>query len=809
MYNIETNYQRIRRGQMEERIDNNPIEKKRKFSKSKVAFIAIGILLMVLIIIIIVVNAYLNRSIEKTEGSIELPILKQEVQVITDANGVPQIEAANEHDLYAAQGYVQAQYRLFQMEMSRRQASGTLSEVAGEAAIDQDKYFRTLGLRRAADESYALYSDEAKLVLEAFAKGVNAYIEQAKQSNSLPVEFKLMGFEPEEWTPLDSLTIGKYMAFDLGGHWEQQAFNYYLLQQFDEEKAYELFPSYPRDKPVIMEEEHVSIQDAFSKVMIPHTFNGSNNWVVSGDKTASGFPMLADDPHLGLATPAIWIQMQLKTDQQQVSGVIFAGVPGIILGHNDQVAWGVTNTGPDVQQLYLEKRKPNSKAEFLFAGKWVEATVIKEPIAVKDGETIDYEVVETRHGPVISEFAEDSGKENVLSLRWTALEPTTELEAILQINKATDWKSFEKGLEKFLVPAQNFVFASKDGTIAYKANGNIPVYDNEKDALLPLPGWEVESVWQRYIPFDELPKIINPEKGYIATANNKITTDDYPYHISNVWAQPYRYERIADVLENSEEITVEDMQQLQMDSFNMQAKEFVPAFLQQLKGEELSEQAEHALELLKEWEYEDTVSASEPLIFHYWYEKMEATIYQDIPDSMLDLFKVKGQSTDALLRKGINGENSAWLEDYGGLQQVLITSLHEALAELEEKYGEDMSEWEWGDYHRVYFEHPLSSVHPVLKYFFNKEDPLPVDGSSITPMAASYETETGVVDHGASWRFVIDMAEAGKGYHLVAPGQSGHFKSQWYHDQLDDWGKGDYHETYLDRKTGDQLILRP
>ncbi|WP_077706939.1 penicillin acylase family protein [Virgibacillus dokdonensis] len=788
-------------------MEEKTIKQTRK--KTKLTIIIFGMITLILVIAFFVVTVYLDRLVEKTEGSIQLSVLKQKVDVITDANGVPKIQAQNEHDLYAAQGYVQAQYRLFQMEMSRRQASGTISEVAGEAAVDQDKYFRTLGLRRAAEKSYDLYSDEAKEVLEAFAKGVNAYMQQAKEDNTLPIEFKLMGFEPEKWTPLDSLTIGKYMAFDLGGHWEQQAFNYYLLQQFGEEKAYELFPSYPQEKPVIMKEKYVSVKDKLSQAIIPPAFNGSNNWVVSGEKTASGFPMLANDPHLGLATPSIWIQMQLQTETQQVSGVIFAGVPGIILGHNEQIAWGVTNTGPDVQQLYLEKRKPYSKATFLFEGEWEKASIIQEPIAVKDGATIDYEVVETRHGPVISEFVEDSGEENVLSLKWTALEATTELEAILQINKAKNWESFEKGLEKFLAPAQNFVFASKSGTIAYKANGNIPVYENGKDALLPLPGWQRENEWRGYIPFDELPIMINPEKGYIATANNKITTEDYPYHISNVWAQPYRYERIAEVLESVEEITVQGMQDLQMDSFNMQAKELTPSFLQLLEGGKLSKQATEALCLLDEWDYKDDASASQPLLFHHWHKNIEKTIYQEIPDSMLDLFKGKGHSTDTLLRKAIKGEPSAWLETYGGLQQVLLDSLQQSITELEEKYGETISEWKWGDYHRVYFEHPLSNVHPVLEYIFNQEGPIPVDGSSVTPMAASFEEETGIVDHGASWRFVIDMATPSKGYHIVSPGQSGHVKSRLYQDQLPDWVKGNYHTTYLDSMTGEQLTLYP
>lgn len=265
------------------------------------------------------------------------------------------------------------------MELSRRQASGTLSEIVGEAMIDHDKYFRTLGLRRAAEKSYVSYSDEAKQVLQWFADGVNAYIDEAKASNRLPVEFKLLGSVPAEWTPLDSLTIGKYMAFDLGGHWERQAFNYYALNRFSEEKAYELFPHYPEGRSTIIQDDEIDTVDvaaSFKQAVIPHEFNGSNNWVVSGEKTNSGLPLLADDPHLGLATPSIWLQMHLETDDLNVSGVIFAGIPGIILGHNDSIAWGVTNTGPDVQQLYIEKRNPDNALEFLFEDKWEKATVM-------------------------------------------------------------------------------------------------------------------------------------------------------------------------------------------------------------------------------------------------------------------------------------------------------------------------------------------------------------------------------------------------------------------------------------------------
>ena len=312
--------------------------KKRTFNWKKIILITMIVLVCLVAGAFIYVNHFVKKSLPQTEGSIDIPV-KDEVTVITDEHGVPHIKADNLEDLYTVQGYVQAQSRMVQMDLSRRQASGMLSEVVGEAAVDSDKYFRTLGLRRAAEKSYDIYSDEAIDVLEWFSNGVNAYIEDAKADGTLPVEFTLLGYKPEEWTPLDSLSIGKYMAFDLGGHWERQAFNYYLLDSYPEEKALELFPAYPEGFKTIIENSELDIAGSFEHAIIPAEFNGSNNWVVAGDKTAAGKPLLADDPHLGLATPSIWYQMHLEAGDMNVGGVIFAGVPGIILGHNDEIAW--------------------------------------------------------------------------------------------------------------------------------------------------------------------------------------------------------------------------------------------------------------------------------------------------------------------------------------------------------------------------------------------------------------------------------------------------------------------------------------
>ncbi|MCH1627974.1 penicillin acylase family protein [Ferdinandcohnia quinoae] len=794
---------------------------KRKFWPQKrrwKVLLIIGIVLIVLMASLLLGGyLFLRKSLPVIEGEINLTEITKEVEVTRDKNGVPHILAENSYDLYFAQGFVTAQDRIFQMDLSRRQASGELSEVIGASTLDQDKYFRTLGLRRAAVASYDGYSSEAKDVLQAYADGVNAYIKDAKKNNTLPVEFTFAGYEPTEWTPIDSLTIGKYMAYDLGGHYKGQAFRYYMAQHFSDEKVLELFPTYPEDGATVLQalrENELDITKSIATVQFPNEFNGSNNWVVSGDKTESGLPILADDPHLGLATPSIWYETHIESPDVNVSGVIFAGVPGIILGRNENIAWGVTNVGPDVQDLYIEKRNPDNPKQFEYMGKWEDATVVKEPIKVKDGKTVPYEVQITRHGPIISEFTHDDKEDTALSLRWTALDPSTELEAVMMFNKAKDWEEFKKALTYFHTPAQNFVFAANDGTIAYRANGLIPIR-KKGDSSVPVPGWTDEYEWEGYIPWDELPTIVNPEEGFISTANNKITPDDYPYHITNTWAQPYRQQRIRDVLNSKDKITVDDMLKLQFDQHNLQAEEFVPIFLKALeesKGE-LREIDKKVIELFENWDYVEDIEAAAPLVFHQWMTEFANVLFEDeIPNDVDELFEGKGQIVDQMIRDAVNGKEGIWLSEAGGLEEVTFQSFQRAVDFAVERQGDKPSNWVWGDYHAVPFKHPLSAIKP-LNYLFNFGGPTAMGGSGVTVAAAGFNRDTGLVTHGAAWRSVVDFANLSETYNVVGPGQSGHVLSDFYQDQVEEWTTGKYHKTYTDKshyeKDGYTLILKP
>nr|WP_106781627.1 penicillin acylase family protein [Lysinibacillus timonensis] len=771
----------------------------------------IGIIIVLGGLVVVGIHFYVASSLPKIEGQTIVKILDEDVAVTRDGAGVPHILAKTDADLYRAQGYVQAQDRLFQMDLARRQASGTLAEVIGESAVESDKLFRTFSLRDAAEKSWESYDEETKQILQWYSEGVNAYISEGKY----PYEFTLLGYKPEEWTPIDSLTIGKYMAYDLGGNWKVQAFNHWALQNFSEEQAKELFVAYPENAPSIIEanlNQTVKVAGEFNPDLLPNEFNGSNNWVISGEKTETGFPLLANDPHLGLSTPSIWYQMHLESPEQNVNGVIFAGVPGIILGHNESIAWGVTNVGPDVQDLYIETPNPEDPTQFKYDGKWEQAEVRSEPIKVKDGETIEHEVVVTRHGPIISDYvSEEETPSAVFSMQWTALEPTHEFRAIFNINKANNWDEFETALEDFKAPAQNFVFASTDGTIAYKVVGQIPIRKEGKGEL-PVPGDSSNYGWEGYIPYEELPTVVNPEKGYIATANNEVIGEEYPYHIANSWAPPYRYERIVEMIESVEtlaqentqktdseepsKLTVKDMQAMQSDQKNLYAEEFLPHILPILKEQDIEGKYEEIITLLEEWEMYDNKDQGAPLVFNLMMKNMQETLYSGkIPEDILELMPAKYQVTDQLLREAFEGNPGIWITEAGGIDQVVYHTFENTVSDIQKDFGTKVSKWKWGSYNKLTFDHPIGSASEFLAPYLNPSKQS-IGGSRITVQAASDDGQ-GNVDHGASWRFVADLSNLAVTYHLVSPGQSGHVKSIWYDNQISDWVYGRYHQTNI------------
>lgn len=781
---------------------------------------------------------YARRSLPQTSGELRLAGLRAPVTVYRDARGVPHIEAENEHDLYMAQGYVVAQDRLFQLDLTRRAASGRLAEVIGESQLDTDRFFRALNLARAAEGSVAAYSPWARELLEAYAAGVNAYMEKAIAEGRLPVEFALLGYQPEPWRPVDSALIGKIMAYDLGGNFEAEVYRLQLRQKVGPELADQLLPVYPQDgitmiryrsassgspaalagasrSPQVtpMAGEGIDLTGLLAAAVFPDEWLGSNNWVVAGSLTRSGKPLLANDPHLGLRTPSIWYEQHLIIKGQlNAYGVMFPGAPGIVIGQTDRIAWGVTNTNPDVQDLYVEKRNPENPYQFEYMGRWEDAQVYREEIAVKGQPPVPIEVVVTRHGPIVSEVVGDPENRpaEALALKWTAHMPTPELEAVLLFPMAQDWTEFREALRKFQVPTQNFVFAATDGTIAYRTGGIVPVRA-KGDGLLPVPGWTDEYEWTGFIPFEEMPEAVNPDEGYIVTANNKVIDDTYPHFLTYSWAQPYRAMRIAELLEAKKgDLTADDMQRMQADFANLHARTLLPVLLPAVERAQLNDPAPAAIALLKVWDQVDSADQGAPLLFHLWYQKLTQLLYE--PRMGPELYRQmadRGNVTDVALLRAAAGEPNDWITAAGGLDRLAAASFASALQQVVDLQGDNPENWRWGEYHRIQPPHPIGAAVRPLGWLLNPRV-YPAGGSGITVGAMSYGSD-GMVTTSAPWRQVVDLADpTGNSRSVLIPGQSGHFLSPHYDDQSALHHRGELIRRSFDTYTdGARLLLLP
>lgn len=776
--------------------------------------------------------AYARRSLPRTSGELALPGLRAPVTVYRDEWGVPHIVAENEHDLYMAQGYVVAQDRLFQLDLTRRAAAGRLAEVIGPSQLETDKFFRALNLKRAAEASVRAYSPWATELLEAYAKGVNAYIEEAIAHKRLPVEFTLLGYVPEPWTPVDSALIGKIMAYDLGGNFEAEVYRLQLRNTVGAELADQLMPAYPADGITMIRYRAGSAaddQEATPRAMAvvdreaapgsvaagertsvagssldlsgllallraPDEGRGSNNWVISGELTRTGKPLLANDPHLGARTPSIWYEQHLVIPGQiNAYGVMFPGAPGIVIGQNDRIAWGVTNTNPDVQDLYIERRNPDNPYQFEYMGRWEDAQVYRELIPVKGQDPVPFEVVVTRHGPIISEVAGDADNrpEEALALKWTAHMGTPELEAVLLFLKARNWEEFRDALRSFHVPTQNFVFADVEGTIAYRTGGLVPIR-RQGDGLLPVPGWTDEYEWTGFVPFEQMPEAVNPPEGYIVTANNKVIDDAYPYFLTYSWAQPYRAMRIVEMIEAARgDLTTDHMRAMQVDYTNLHARTLLPVLLPAVEQADLGEPARSALALLKAWDHVDSADQGAPLVFPLWWDELTRMLYEPLMgEALYKRMADKGNVTDLALLAAADGRPNGWIEAAGGLERLAVESFLAAVDRAVALQGRDPSRWAWGRYHRLQPPHPVGSAAAPLGWLFNPTR-YPIGGSGVTVGAMSFGAD-GMVRTFAPWRQVVDLADpTGNSWSIVTPGQSGHFLSPHYDDQSPLYQRGD------------------
>jgi penicillin G amidase len=778
------------------------------------------LLTLVLGLTVLALYLWLRRSLPRRQGTVLMPGLKETVDVYVDDRGVRHVYANNSHDLYLAQGYVTAQDRLWTMDLYRRVASGQLAEVLGDNVLHLDRHFRTLGLRRAAEASLDRLSPETRAVLEAYATGVNARISEGR----LPPEFAVAGYKPTPWTAVDTLTLGKYTAYYLVSNWDRELFRTRLVQTVGVEQAAELF-WLPPDGDLLRLLEQLPLPDVDGLLntiaATSHEVSGSNSWVAGGSKTRSGAPLLANDPHLAISSPSVWYQTHLVGPAGlDVTGATFPGVPGILLGHNRDIAWGATNFNADVQDIYVERCNPAASDEFLFADHWEKATHITEQIRVKGkADPIAHDVFVTRHGPVIAR-----GGETALSVRWTALEPSAEIETFLAINQARSWAEFRQALEPYAAPAQQFLFAGRDGTIACRVAGKVPVRPRG-DGQAPVPGWTGEFEWTGTVPFDAMPEVVNPPEGFLTAA--ACDTPTMNYRMGSGWLPPYRSQWVGHRLNAATDLTAQHMVDLQTDCMNYHARSLLQVLLNALQeglhqgsphAQALTATEKRAMLLLSGWDCCESAGAPAPLLWHYWYVFLLEGIFR--PRMGLDLFDrfvasgMPMQVMDRLIHRVVEGGDSLWLdrEGEGSLGRLALRAFRRAVALLAAKHGKQPDRWHWGKERTVTFEHPLASKFGPLRPFLNL-GPYPVGGSTITVNNQGFsQLNPFKASVAATWRQVVDLGQIEEALDICAPGQSGHPLSPYHADQLAGWLKGEYQPQLVRHKAIRELpclVLKP
>ncbi|MFQ5677532.1 MAG: penicillin acylase family protein, partial [bacterium] len=589
----------------------------------------------------------LHKSLPETSGSLNLSILSEPVEVYRDEYGVPHIFADNEKDLFKVAGFVSAQDRLWQMDFNRRTANGELSEVIGSAALDFDKHVRLWGFARTAAKIADTLSQQSRTALEAYTAGVNAFIDS--HTDRLPIEFLLLDYKPRHWKIEDSIAFIRLMGWKLSFSWYTDLVLQELTNRLGEKKAREVFPDFPRQGPLIVPSTSApfwtSAQKFINDGLAVQAFLGiqggrlgSNSWVVSGQKTISGKPLLANDPHLTLTAPSVWYEMHLSAGDLNVAGVSFPGVPGIVIGHNDRIAWGLTNGMIDDVDFYFETINPQNAEQYWDGSKWADFERLTEEIKVKEAPPETLQIKISRNGPVISQFHPVlQGSDNVVSMRWVGHETSDELLAYLKLQKARTWDEFAEALATYKVPAQNFIFASSDGDIGYYLAGAVPIRFHT-NGVLPHDGRRKTGQWIGQIPFDKLPHILNPPEGYIATANNKIVDDRYPYYLTNLWEPPSRAARIHRRLSDKELFSLDDFKDMQADDVSEYARDILPAVLSTLAVALDSTASEDVLSLyrlLNGWDGKESPGSIAASIFNAFVLKLtENTLKDEMGESL-------------------------------------------------------------------------------------------------------------------------------------------------------------------------------
>ncbi len=791
--------------------------------------------LMVLVVLIAVLFVgcaggywFITKSHPQINGTLRAPGLIAQVEIIRDAMGVPHIYAQHADDLFFAQGYVHAQDRLWQMEYNRRIGHATLSDVLGAAAIDYDRFLRTIGLARAARADYAALSAADRRPLEAYARGVNAFIETHR--DNLPIEFTLLGYTPAPWEPVDTIVWGKVMGYQLSGQYEADLFRHTMLKQIGEVKLKELLPPYPAEGPFVVPPEAREYKSQIPSFQIPNIGSlgnpdwnaiakmdellamhdagiGSNNWVIGGAKSATGKPILANDPHLGIQMPSIWyangLHCIVKTDDcpYNVVGFSFPAAPGVVIGHNERIAWGVTTPYADVADLYVEKINPQNPNQYEYQGKWLDFEIVEEPIKVKGVVSETLKIKISRHGPIITPVL--PGVTEPLAFQWTGLRERSRLfAAVLQINRARNWDEFRAALKLWDVPSQNFVYADVEGNIGYQLPGNIPIRA-KGNGMFPAEGRTGEYEWTRYIPFDELPSVFNPPTHFMASANNCIVPATYKYWLSYDCAAPFRQQRIFDLIKAKDKLTIEDVEAMHRDTYSAPEAR-LKTYLAALTPDGLLQA--RALEYVKAWDGYLTMDNVGGTITAVTLQRAVRNVFGNKLDA--DLAKAYFSHSDyhqRVLLTLLEQPTNAWWDDPTTKEPpaetrdvILQKSFAEAVEWLSKNYGETPAEWKWSRVHTATFAHTLGSVQP-LNLLFNV-GPVGAPGGEATVMRMGFRANVPfVINTASSMRMIVDLGNLANSRYIHTTGQAGQPLHKHYSDMVLLWRDGLYVPMPFDR----------
>ena len=735
-----------------------------------------------------------SDSIGSIPDTIKLTGLNGRVDIIRDEHGIPHINAMdNDDDAFFALGYMHAQDRLWQMEFQRRVVQGRLSEVFSSLTLEQDKFLRTMRFYEAAKNSLASFSPDILSKIHSYTQGINAYIAQGK----LPWQFKLLHVKPDNWTDVDSIAWQKMLAWSQQFSWYEKMRNEQIVKSHGYDQINTFIPLYPEHSPIVMSDMNIHTIHSESLHRIVdnakntdnelsylqanmlkinqqlHLANkdgkGSNAWVVSGIHTQSGKPILANDPHFDVASPLLWYLAELKGPQLHVTGATIPGVPAVAIGHNDVISWGVTNAGLDAQDLYIEADNTKLQSH-------------QEIIKVRGRSDYELTVLTSKHGPVINAItamhADRLGRH--VTLRWTALENgDTTVQSFIRVNYALDWNMFKQALQSFVSPSLTFLYADTKGNIGAIVPGKIPVRQGWSGEL---PVDNLGNEWNGYIPFDQLPQVYNPPSGYILTANNKVVTDSYPYPLTPHWlGQPYRAQRIKDMLLQSMPLTIESSKAMQLDVTSQIWLDIKKQLLAVTPSDSLSKQA---LAILNAWDGRMTVDSTAATIFNYWYKQISTMFPTELQTESMwsnPLFVIRQLQTDGKYCRTNDAKNCS---------DFLSITLRQAMKNLTKDLSSNPDNWQWGGVHKIIFKDAILSNIKPLAWVLDREIATP--GGPETVNVGIYGKENYNQTVTAGFRQIIDLSNLNNSLFSIALGQSGNITSKHYDDLLKSWRDGDY-----------------